>query len=102
MKWHDITREELYEKVWEKPASQLKEEFGVSDVAIAKACRKMEIPKPPRGYRCSFFTVLFPISVPLRGIFSECSCFLELSERLLYRGYPTTSLKELKFLANWF
>lgn len=50
MKWHDITREELYEKVWEKPASQLKEEFGVSDVAIAKACRKMEIPKPPRGY----------------------------------------------------
>ncbi|MGJ8653021.1 MAG: hypothetical protein ACSHX8_07090 [Opitutaceae bacterium] len=50
MKWKNVTRKELHKRVWEKPASQLKKEFGVSDVAIAKACKRLEIPKPPRGY----------------------------------------------------
>ncbi|MEN8775089.1 MAG: hypothetical protein ABF379_11515 [Akkermansiaceae bacterium] len=50
MKWKNVTRNELHKRVWEKPASQLKNEFGVSDVAIAKACKRLEIPKPPRGY----------------------------------------------------
>lgn len=36
--------------VWTKPVSLLAKDFGVSDVAIAKWCKKMEIPKPPRGY----------------------------------------------------
>ncbi|MGZ0710089.1 hypothetical protein ACWPKO_17300 [Coraliomargarita sp. W4R53] len=50
MEWKNVTRNELHKRVWEKPASQLKKEFGVSDVAIAKACKRLEIPKPPRGY----------------------------------------------------
>lgn len=50
MEWKTITREELYKLVWEKPAAQLKKDFEISDVAIAKACRRLEIPKPPRGY----------------------------------------------------
>ena len=50
MKWKNVTRKELHKRVWEKPASQLKTEFGCSDVAIAKACKRLEIPKPPRGY----------------------------------------------------
>ncbi|OIQ51142.1 hypothetical protein BerOc1_03087 [Pseudodesulfovibrio hydrargyri] len=45
-----LTREELYELVWEKPTSQLAKDFNISDSAIAKWCRKMEVPKPPRGY----------------------------------------------------
>lgn len=45
-----ITREELYEKVWQKPTVKIAEEFGISDVVIAKFCRKMNIPKPPPGY----------------------------------------------------
>ncbi|MDD4730775.1 MAG: hypothetical protein PHX58_02455 [Desulfovibrio sp.] len=45
-----LTREDLYELVWEKPTSQLAKDFNVSDSAIAKWCRKMEVPKPPRGY----------------------------------------------------
>lgn len=45
-----LTREELYEKVWQKPTVKIAEEFGVSDVMIAKFCRKMDIPKPPLGY----------------------------------------------------
>lgn len=45
-----LTREELYEKVWQKPTVKIAEEFGISDVMIGKLCRKMDIPKPPPGY----------------------------------------------------
>lgn len=50
MNLHDLSREELYEKVWSQPGLKLAEEFGVSDVAIAKRCSKLNIPRPPRGY----------------------------------------------------
>ncbi len=45
-----LTRMELYSLVWQKSAVKLAREFGVSDVAIAKACRRHKIPRPPRGY----------------------------------------------------
>jgi biotin operon repressor len=34
----ELTREELYEKVWSTPGTKLAEELGISDVAI---------PQPP-------------------------------------------------------
>ncbi len=49
-RWRNLTREELYERVWQTPGSKLSAELGVSDVAIAKQCKKMAIPRPPRGY----------------------------------------------------
>jgi hypothetical protein len=45
-----LTREELYEMVWAQPIVKLAKEFGVSDVAVAKACRRHKIPLPGRGY----------------------------------------------------
>jgi hypothetical protein len=45
-----ITRKDLYEKVWRSPTTQLSEVLGISDVAIAKLCKKLNVPKPPRGY----------------------------------------------------
>ncbi len=45
-----LTREELYELVWTVPMQRLAERYGVSDVALAKTCRKLVIPVPPRGY----------------------------------------------------
>lgn len=45
-----ITREELYEAVWEAPLTKLAQRFGVSDVAVAKACRKRGIPLPGLGH----------------------------------------------------
>lgn len=45
-----ITKEELQELVWKMPTSKLSEQLGVSDVAIAKRCKKLGIAKPPRGY----------------------------------------------------
>lgn len=45
-----VTREKLYEEVWQTPGSQLAQTYGVSDVALAKVCRKMNVPRPYRGY----------------------------------------------------
>lgn len=45
-----ITREELYRRVWETPVRTLAKEFDISDVGLAKACRKHQIPIPPVGY----------------------------------------------------
>jgi hypothetical protein len=45
-----LTREELYERVWSTPATKLAKEFGISDVALGKICKKLNILKPYPGY----------------------------------------------------
>lgn len=45
-----LTREQLYELVWSEPMSRLRNAIGISDVAIAKHCRKAGVPIPERGY----------------------------------------------------
>jgi len=37
----ELTREELYEQVWTVPMQRLAERYGISDVALAKTCRKL-------------------------------------------------------------
>jgi uncharacterized protein YutD len=45
-----INREELYNLVWSKPITKIAKDYRVSDSAIIKICKKMEIPRPERGY----------------------------------------------------
>ena len=45
-----LTREQLYERVWTTPLVQLAQEFSITDVAIAKTCKRLNVPTPPRGY----------------------------------------------------
>lgn len=45
-----ITRETFYTAVWSKPIVQVAEDFGVSDVMLARVCRNLDVPLPPRGY----------------------------------------------------
>ena len=45
-----IRRKELYEKIWKVPASELAAQYGLSDVGLSKICKKLKVPKPPRGY----------------------------------------------------
>jgi hypothetical protein len=45
-----FNREKLYEQVWSQPMWKLAPEYGVSDVALAKTCRKLQIPLPGKGY----------------------------------------------------
>lgn len=44
------SKEVLQKMVWETPTTILAERIGVSDVALAKMCKKLGIEKPPRGY----------------------------------------------------
>jgi len=45
-----MKRSKLYELVWSKPMTKLGAELGISDVGLAKACRRHAIPVPPRGH----------------------------------------------------
>lgn len=46
-----LTREDLYELAWSKPISELAKDFGISDVGLAKRCKRLGIPTP--GLRSS-------------------------------------------------
>jgi hypothetical protein len=43
-------REKLYKEVWEAPMTEVSKRYGVSDVALAKTCKKLKVPRPPVGY----------------------------------------------------
>jgi hypothetical protein len=45
-----LKRDELYEQVWSQPLIELAKRYGLSDVGLAKICRKLKIPLPGRGY----------------------------------------------------
>jgi hypothetical protein len=45
-----LTRQELHALVWERPITKLATEFGLSDVALHKICRKFLVPTPPVGF----------------------------------------------------
>ncbi len=43
-------RADLYDAVWSTPVATLAEEWGISGPGLAKACRRIKVPLPPRGY----------------------------------------------------
>jgi hypothetical protein len=45
-----LTRLELYDPVWSTAMAKLAENFGLSDVGLAKICDRHRVPIPPRGY----------------------------------------------------
>jgi len=45
-----ISRAELYDQVWSVSMVKLGEQYGLSDVGLAKICKRHKIPRPPRGY----------------------------------------------------
>jgi len=45
-----FTRQQLYDLVWSEPVAKLAAGYGISDVGLAKACRRAGIPVPERGY----------------------------------------------------
>jgi hypothetical protein len=61
-----LTRQDLYELVWSKPLVELAKDFGLSDVALAKRCRKLAIPVPGRGYWARVAAGQAPRQPPLK------------------------------------
>lgn len=45
-----LDRTELFDHVWSEPVSALADRWGLSDRGLAKACRRLRIPTPGRGY----------------------------------------------------
>lgn len=45
-----LGRSELFERVWSVPVGTLAKEWGLSGRGLAKACRRLRIPVPPRGH----------------------------------------------------
>ena len=43
-------REKLYEEIWSEPIQRVAKKYEISDVGLAKICRKLNIPRPGRGY----------------------------------------------------
>ena len=60
-----IRRSELYEQVWAVPMRTLAQQYGLSDVGLAKICKKHEIPRPPRGYWAKGEALRKPLKTPL-------------------------------------
>lgn len=40
----------LYQEVWDEPMTKVAQRYNVSDVALKKTCKKLNIPVPGRGY----------------------------------------------------
>lgn len=58
-------RETLYKEVWEKPVTEVAKRYKVSDVAIHKVCKSLDIPTPPLGYWAKVYAGKPVTKVPL-------------------------------------
>ena len=45
-----VPRDQLYREIWNEPARLVAKRYGISDVGLAKVCRRYHIPKPGLGY----------------------------------------------------
>jgi len=45
-----LTRRQLYDVVWDTPIDVLAARYDISNVGLAKICRRFDVPVPPRGY----------------------------------------------------
>lgn len=46
----DVTREELYQEVWQAPMTKVAEKYGVSSSYLARVCKQLSVPRPERGH----------------------------------------------------
>lgn len=45
-----LMREELYTHVWAEPMIQVAARYKITGRGLAKACERLGVPVPPRGY----------------------------------------------------
>jgi hypothetical protein len=63
-----INREDLYEQVWSIPMAKLAKQYQISDVGLAKICKKMKIPVPGRGYWAKKGKKIKPPLLSIKGV----------------------------------
>jgi hypothetical protein len=47
---HSFSRQEPFDLAWSEPTRTIAKRLGISDVGLAKACRRADLLLPPRGY----------------------------------------------------
>ena len=60
-----LTRQQLYDRVWSTPAWKLGPELGMSGRGLAKLCGREGIPVPNRGYWAKLQVGKAPKPTPL-------------------------------------
>lgn len=45
-----IRRDELYRLIWEKPATEIAKDWGISGSMLTRICQKLNVPKPTVGH----------------------------------------------------
>lgn len=63
----NITREELYNRVWSKPMTKVAPEFHLSDKGLGKICKKHDIPIPYAGYWARLYNGHTPPKTKIKG-----------------------------------
>jgi integrase len=80
-----IERDVLYRLVWEAPVSEVAVRFSISDVGLAKACRRANIPLPARGYWAKTEAGKFIPRIPLPPAPTGLQGRIRIRGRLLQR-----------------
>ena len=45
-----VNREDLFKEVWAEPMTTIAKRYKVSSSFLARVCKRMNVPRPPRGY----------------------------------------------------
>lgn len=94
-----ITREELYEAVWTESVQTLAKALGISDVGLAKICKKLNVPRPQRGYWAKPKAARKLLKKPLPPLLPNQEETYQISQWAT-QGGPAWSREALKNLAD--
>lgn len=89
-----LTRKSLYTQVWSEAMCRLAKRYGLSDVGLAKICRKHNIPRPPRGYWAKKQFGKAPPQTPLPNPANDCK--IELRELTVEENRLSPRAKEIR------
>ena len=92
-----IDRNELFEKVWSTPISRLAREYELPDVGLAKICKRMEIPRPERGYWQKLEVGMNPANPKLKPLSDHGVNAVEinLNRRSKYPQFPIVEVEKI-------
>src|SRR5262245_58448118 len=47
---HVVDRQKLHAQIWAEPMTTVAKAYGITGTGLAKICRKLSVPVPPRGH----------------------------------------------------
>lgn len=83
-----LERTKLYEEVWAEPVRTVAKRYGISDTALRKHCKDLNVPLPPRGYWAKIQAGKHPRRAALPKLKKGES------DRKVYESYPRLRMSE--------